>query len=81
MTRGKIQNFILKKLIVIFTSRSKNFLQGLKNVLKMTLELKYNKVYNSYRSFQLRFSTTNSIKLFKFLYENIPRSLFKKIKK
>ena len=58
----------IRKLSIIFTSGSFVFLKELCDILKIELNLKQKKVYNSHRSFQLRYSTEDSIKIFKFMY-------------
>lgn len=75
-SKGKKQDLILKKLTVIFTSGSEMFLKELLKKLKKILDLKQNKIYNSRRSFQLRFNTTDSICLFNFLYKSRRKELF-----
>lgn len=72
MSKGKIQKLIIKKLTTIFTSGSKVFLQQLAGILHAVIGTKQTKIYNSHRSFQLRCTTTDSIKLFKFLYRYAP---------
>ena len=69
--KGKKQKLIIKKLSVIFTSGSLRFLKNLCGVLRKELHLKQSRVYKSKRSFQLRYSTDDSVKLFKFLYKNL----------
>lgn len=73
---GKTQKLILRKLSVIFTSGSKKFLEGLLKALRNNLQIKQTKVYLSHRSFQLRFATADSVKLFKFMYQDSSRDLF-----
>ena len=62
--------------MVIFTSGSPQFLKDLLKVLKENLPLKLEKVYTSHRSFQLSFSTKDSIMLFKFMYGNLHQKIF-----
>ena len=66
--KGKKRAIIIKKLTTIFTSGSRLFLVDLAIVLKENAGLKHTKIYNSHRSFQLRYSTHDSIRLFKCLY-------------
>lgn len=75
-SKGKTQPIILRKLQVIFTSGSKRFLVGLAQALFSELVLNQKIVYKGHRSFELRYSTGDSVKLFKFLYNNKNRALF-----
>lgn len=75
-TRGKTRKIISRKLSVIFTSGSKKFLEGLAVALNQRLGLKQTKIYDSHRSYQLRYVTEDSIKIFKFLYRLTPPLLF-----
>lgn len=59
----------VKRIVVVFTSGSVSFLEKLGFVLKSKLVLGQGKVYMSHRSFQLRYSTNDTVKIFKFLYE------------
>lgn len=79
MAKGKKQKLILKRINVVFTSGSKIFLQELSSSLKKITNFK-NKVYNSDRSYQLRYSTSDSMQLFKFLYKNVLRDAYLKRK-
>lgn len=74
--KGKRQKNIIKRLSVIFTSGSKEFLEGLNSSLKKVVSLDREGVYDSHDSYQLRYSTSESIKLFKFLYKNIRQNLY-----
>lgn len=66
---GKYGQQIMKKLSVIFTSGSFSFLETLGLKLADQAGVKHYKVYKGWnRSFQLRYSTLDSIKIFKFLY-------------
>lgn len=76
LTKGKTQPLIIRKLSVIFTSGSKSFLEDTLCKIKLQIDLKQNKVYNSHRSFQLRFATYDSMKLFEFMYKNTNKELF-----
>lgn len=66
--RGITQDTIIKKLSVIFTSGSPDFLASLCKILAEKLFLDQRKVYRGHRCFQLRYSTGDSVKLFKLLY-------------
>lgn len=78
--KGKKQKIILKGLSVIFTSGSKIFLQGLISNLQKIITLKHDKVYDSNRAYQLRYSTFDSIQLFKVLYKNTFQDIYLKRK-
>ena len=78
---GKYGQKIMKKLSVIFTSGSCSFLKTLGLILADRAELKHSKVYKGWnRSFQLRYSTVDSIKIFKLIYSHAEESLFLKRK-
>jgi hypothetical protein len=75
--KGKRQKAIIKRLNITFTSGSKSFLQGLNSNLEKFVNLKQNKrIYNSNKAYQLRYSTSDTIKLFKFLYKNTARRIY-----
>lgn len=76
LKRGKRQKMIIKKLSVIFTSGSEIFLEELKGLLHDIAGIKHDKVYNSQRAFQLRYSTGDSIRIFKFIYGGVRPKLF-----
>jgi hypothetical protein len=67
-TKNKNGDLIIRKLSTIFTSGSKDFLIELLKQLQNLIKLDRQKIYNSHRSMQLSFSTSDSIKLFKFMY-------------
>lgn len=69
--RGKKKMLIVKRLSIIFTSGSRDFLEELGIILQQTLGLKNKAVHVSQRAFQLRYSTRDTLKLFKFLYKKI----------
>lgn len=75
-TKNKNGNFIIRKLSTIFTSGSSDFLIGLLEQLKRSVNLDRQKIYNSHRSMQLSFSTSDSIKLFQFMYKKIKPELY-----
>ena len=79
-SKGKTQKLIIKKLSIIFTSGSKIFLEGLNSSLRKNIELNQNKVYNSHWSYELRYSTSDTIKLFKFLYKDLSKNTYLKRK-
>ncbi|HCC59703.1 MAG: hypothetical protein A2402_02840 [Candidatus Staskawiczbacteria bacterium RIFOXYC1_FULL_37_43] len=78
--KGITKPIIIKKLSAIFTSGSSAFLQGLAEVLKNKLLINHDKIYNSSRAFQLRYSTGDSVKIFGFMYKNCSDGLYLKRK-
>ncbi len=66
--KGLIQRSILKRLSVIFTSGSEDFLTGLREKLEKTLGVSLGKVYNGNRAYRLRYNTRDTIRLFSFMY-------------
>lgn len=71
---------INKRLSVIFTSGSFDFLTILCRILEENLGLMQRHVYRGRRAFQLRYSTTDSLKIFEFLYANCSPGCFLKRK-
>ncbi|OGZ17146.1 MAG: hypothetical protein A2494_03685 [Candidatus Lloydbacteria bacterium RIFOXYC12_FULL_46_25] len=67
-TKGILGQEIINKLTIIFTSGSFDFLHELCNTLHTRLNLRQQKVYRGDRSFQLRYATEDSVKLFEFLF-------------
>ena len=78
--RGKTIKIVVKKLSIIFTSGSREFLSKLGALLKNKLSLRNDLIYNSQRAYQLRYSTEDSIKIFKWLYKNVRKDVFLKRK-
>lgn len=78
--KGKTKKLIIKRLSTIFTGGSKIFLDNLVYILKIKLLLNQSKIYNRKRSFQLRYSTNDSVKLFKFLYKDVKNQVYLKRK-
>ena len=74
--KGITKPIIIKKLSTIFTSGSYQFLRGIAEVLKNTLSINHDKVYDGIRSFQLRYSTKDSIEIFKFMYNYCSSGLY-----
>lgn len=72
--RRKAQPVALKRLGIIFTSGSRIFLEDLGSNLKEILMLKQSNVYCSNRAYQIHYSTSDSIELFKFLYRDVSKS-------
>lgn len=79
-SKGVTMNIITKRLRVIFVSGSKKFLIGLMQALNNKLNLNQEKIYDGHRSYQLLYSTHDSINLFKFLYKNSEKFVFLKRK-
>ena len=78
-TNRGIMHKNLKRLSIIFTSGSKNFLIELSNNIKF-LGIKHKKAYSNNGAYQLRYSTSESIILFKFIYKNLNQDLYLKRK-
>ncbi len=78
--KGKIQKVIIKKLNIVFTCGSRDFLEKLAERLKESFETKQLNVYNGHKSFMLSYSTEDSIKIFKFIYNKPKKSVFIKRK-
>ena len=80
MGKGKFNQQIIKRLCVIFTSGSKVFLEKMNVILNEKLKLEKTKIYRSHRSYQVRYNTSNSMKLFPFLYQGVTDNLYFKRK-
>lgn len=80
MAKGITIAHVIKRLSIIFTSGSKRFLEELAYVLESKLKLSKGKVYDSHRSYQLKYNTTNTIKLFKLMYSDCQKEYFLKRK-
>jgi hypothetical protein len=78
--KGKNGKLIIKKLSVIFTSGSKIFLEKLNLVLKRKIGVRQIKIYKGQRCFQLRYGTSDSIKVFKLLYGKAQKDFYFKRK-
>lgn len=76
MGKGITRDRIVKRLSVIFTSGSRDFLLELCSRLNKELDLRQTKVYNGHRSYQLRYFTADSLKLFKFMYKNFHKNMY-----
>ncbi len=61
---------VFKKVTTVFVSGSLNFLVSLANEMAAKLALKINKVYKGSRAYRLAYSTSDSVKIFKFLYKD-----------
>jgi hypothetical protein len=60
----------LKRMIVVFISGSQNFLIALAHEMNLVLKLKIDKIYKGNRSFRLAYSTSDSVKIFKYIYKD-----------
>lgn len=80
MAKGKKQSLIIKKLTTIFTSGSKLFLEELKEKLNNYCKINKSLVYDSRRSYQLRYGTADSLKILGLIYKNKNAKLFLKRK-
>ena len=78
--KGKIQKVIIKKLNVVFTCGSKDFLEKLAEKLKENFGINQLNVYNGHKSFMLSYSTEDSVKFFKVVYNNVKKDIFIKRK-
>lgn len=67
LSKNKRGRMITRKLSVIFTSGSKIFLRQLNKDLHECCNV-WKKIYVSRRSYQLRYGTDESVRIFKFLY-------------
>ena len=70
-SKGIGQGIILRRLSIIFTSGSLDFVDDLLGILRKNLSLRQEKIYRSHRSFQIRFNTSDSVILFKFIYKSV----------
>jgi len=75
-TKGITKPIIIKRFLVIFTSGSAAFLEKLGMMLKNRLGLRYKKLYDGNKAFQLRYCTNDAIKIFKFLYKPCYQKLY-----
>lgn len=61
---------------VIFTSGCKNFLIGLSSLISQNIVIKLHRVVDSRRSYQLRYSQRDGLKILRYLYKNIENKLY-----
>lgn len=78
--KGKRKKIIIKKLNVVFTCGSKIFLEKLAKKLHDILNIHQLNVYNGHKSFMLSYSTKDSVKFFKFIYNDVGEDFFIKRK-
>lgn len=69
--KGVKQPLVLSKLSSVFTSGSKEFLQELAAQIHNIADTKQLKIYNNHQSYALSYSTSDSIKLFQFMYGKV----------
>ena len=69
MGRGVKNQKIIKRLSIIFTSGSTDFLKGLQVNLSNSLGL-VGHIYEGSGAYRLRYSTGDSVKIFPFIYQN-----------
>lgn len=77
MRSGITQEKVIKKLLVAFTSGSKSFLESLNHMLAKEVGTRicpYTK--NGENSYQLRYNTKDSLKLFRYLYQHTEPHLY-----
>ncbi len=71
MKKGKKQSLILNKLCTVFTSGSKEFLLELAAQINKAIDTDLTKVYNGHHSFMLSYTTSDSVKIFKWMYGKV----------
>jgi len=74
--KGLKKNKIVKRLSIIFTSGSREFLKKLLIVLQREAKIKQTKIYNSHRSYQIRLSTQDALKVFGYMYSGAQKEYF-----
>lgn len=76
MRKGKDEKMVINKLCTIFTSGSKLFLEELAACIKENADTNLLKVYSGNRAFMLSYTTGDSVKIFKFLYEKVEKPVY-----
>lgn len=76
MKKGRKQDLILNKLCTVFTSGSKGFLLELAVQIQKSITTDLVKVYNGHHSFMLSYTTTDSVKIFKWMYGRVNRDVY-----
>lgn len=76
MKKGKRQALILNKLCTVFTSGSKEFLLELATQIHDATKTDLLKVYHGHRSFMLSYTTTDSVKIFKWMYGQVKGDVY-----
>lgn len=77
---GKEKPVIVKQLNIIFTSGSKVFLTELNKKLSNDISVNPQRVYESKRAYQLKYCTSDSLQIFKAMYQSATGGLFLKRK-
>lgn len=67
---------VLQKLSTVFTSGSKDFLYELAREIHASVNTNQLNVYKSKRSYMLSYSTSDSVKVFTFMYEKAKKPVF-----
>lgn len=80
MKKGRRQVLILNKLCTVFTSGSKEFLLELAVQIRKSAETDLLKVYNGHHSFMLSYTTSDSVKIFKWMYGKVSGNSYLKRK-
>ncbi len=75
MGKGVSREKIVKRLRVIFTSGSREFLEGLQDMISDSVDCA-GKIYESHRALQLVYGTKESMRIFVFLYRGANASLY-----
>ncbi|MFH1402529.1 MAG: LAGLIDADG family homing endonuclease [Patescibacteria group bacterium] len=78
-TTNNKNKVILKRIRIIFSCGSKKFLKGLSDALSSKTKI-INNIHKNGNSFQLKYSTKDTIILFKFMYKNVKDKIFLKRK-
>lgn len=71
---------ILKKLSTVFTCGSRIFLEKLAIKIHKYIDTDQTNIYNGHRSFMLSYSSSDSVRLFKFMYHGARKDVFLKRK-
>lgn len=61
---------VFKRMLVVFVSGSQSFLIDLAQEMEQVLKLKINKVYKGSKAYRLAYSTHDSVKIFKYIYQD-----------
>ena len=69
--KGKTQAKIIKRLSIIFTSGSKEFLIQLQHALARHADVSVGHLYQGTRAYQLHYFTKDSVRLFSFMYKGV----------
>lgn len=74
--KNKENKLLISRLCVIFSSGSKSFLEGLSEILSKITKQNKKKIYKNGDTFQLKYSTRDSVELFKFMYTDVKDKIF-----